>query len=429
MTIENSLSPYQWLEIACFAVGYLCIIFEHSIKVNKATSALIMAVVLWVLKFFDNTPDANNMMHLNHQLASVSQIILFLLGALTIVEQIHIHGGLSIVRKLLIRSTKFKTIFVVSAMTFLMSSILDNLTTTIVMVMMIRKSVEDRQLRLTLGGLVVIAANAGGAWTPIGDVTTTMLWIGGQLTSHYIITSLFIPSVACVTVSSFLMARAIPSRIVQTSEEDQIEPKALLVLIMGTLSLVMVPIFKAVTGLPPFMGMLFAMSIMWLVTDYIHKDYSDRDHLKIMNVFPRVDMSSILFFLGILLAVASLEEAGILHVWAQHLENALPTKEVVAIAIGLISAVVDNVPLVAGCMGMYNLIQYPTDSSFWSLIAYCAGTGGSILLIGSAAGVAFLGLEKVDFFWYLKRVTPAAFVGYIAGVAIWFLQSYIFACV
>lgn len=427
MAFEHSLSHYQWIEITCFIIGYACIIFEHSLRINKATSALLMAVVLWVLKFLDGIPHANNMLHLNHQLASISQIILFLLGALTIVEQIHIHGGLSIIRKFLTRSSRFKSIAVISAITFFMSSILDNLTTTIVMMMMIRKSVEDINFRLFFGGLVVIAANAGGAWTPIGDVTTTMLWIGGQLTSGHIISSLFLPSVVCVIVSALFMSRSIPRSIPWSNQEDKTEPHALLVLIMGASSLVMVPIFKALTGLPPFMGMLFAMSLMWFVTDFIHRNYEDRNHLKIINVFPRVDMSSILFFLGILLSVASLEEAGILEVWAAHLESTLPSKEIVAVAIGLISAVVDNVPLVAGCMGMYDIIQYPVNSSFWTLVAYCAGTGGSILLIGSAAGVAFMGLEKVDFFWYLRKVTPPALMGYFAGIAVWYLQNFFVA--
>ncbi len=423
MESSGQLTFLQWIEIACFVLGYFAIIFEHAIGINKATSALIMAVFLWAFKFCDGNPVSGNIQHLNEHLANISQVVLFLLGALTIVEQIHAHGGLAIVGRFLQTSSGVRALLLVSTISFFMSSLLDNLTTTIVMIMLLKKCIEDQKLRLVFGSVVVIAANAGGAWTPIGDVTTTMLWIGEKLSTTYIMSSLFLPSITCLIVSGLVLSRYIPKQIVPYQEAGKLEPKARTVLILGSLSLISVPIFKSVTGLPPFMGMLFAMAFMWLVTDVLHREYEEREHLRVMRIFPKVDMSGILFFLGILLAVSSLEEAGILHIWARFLDQAIPSKELVAFVIGLISAVIDNVPLVAASMGMYDAATYPLDNPFWSLIAYCAGTGGSILVIGSAAGVAFMGLEKVDFFWYMRRIGPAAFIGYTAGILVWILQN------
>ncbi len=413
-------SDLWWCKILCFTIGYFAIIFEHNIRINKATSALLMAISLWVLQFSGSIPLSQSLSSFNEHLASISQIVLFLFGALAIVEQVHAHGGLSLVSRFLNTSSGLKTTCLISCITFFLSSILDNLTTTIVMVMLLRKCVEDLELRLIFGGIVVIAANAGGAWTPIGDVTTTMLWIGQKLSTSYIITSLFLPSVACLVVALSVLFRHIPRTVEPYQDIEDLKPHGMLVLLFGFLSLLFVPIFKFVTGLPPFMGILFGVSVMWVLTDLLHRNHKDRESLRITHAFSHVDMSSILFFLGILLAVSALEDAGILKTWAANLNEIFPSREIMAFVIGLFSAVIDNVPLVAASMGMYD---YPIDNPFWSLIAYCAGTGGSILVIGSAAGVAFMGLENVNFFWYLKRIALPAFLGYVAGILVWILQT------
>lgn len=424
--IVTGLTTLQWMEIICFVVGYFAIIFEHSLGIHKTTSALLMAVVLWSLQFCDGTPLPGNLDHLSAHLSNICQVILFLLGALTIVEQMHVHGGLSIVGRCLRVSSGVYTLVLVSGITFFMAALLGNLTTTIVMLMLLKKSIEERELRWIFGGIIVIAANAGGVWAPIGDVTTTMLWIGGQLSSSGIVTTLFLPSLTCLIVSAFCMSRYVPAQIPHIKEIDTVAPKARTVLYCGTFALLFVPIFKYLTGLPPFMGMLFAMSMMWLVTDLLHSKHKDREYLRVVNIFPKIDMSGILFFLGILLAVSALEESGILMVWANALDDIFSSKIMIAYCIGLVSAVIDNVPLVAATMGMYDLHTYPMDDQLWSLIAYCAGAGGSVLVIGSAAGIAFMGLERVDFFWYAKKIGPAAFLGYSSGVIIWVMQNIIF---
>lgn len=414
----------NWM-IAIFALGYLLIIFEHIVHINKATSALIMAVGLWSLQFADGSFANINMSSFSEHLADVSQVILFLLSAVTIVEIIHAHGGFSMVANAIRVSSKKLCLLVVGALAFILSAVLDNLTTTIVFVVMLKKLLEHQEDRLIFGSVVVIAANAGGVWSPIGDVTTTMLWIGGQVSAIPLAQHLFLPSLACFLASSLWLSFSVKGQIQKkiVSRKDLIEPRGEIVFVLGILSLVFVPVFKLWTGLPPFMGILFSLSFMWLVTDMLHRKYDGRDHLKVPAILPRVDFSSVFFFLGILLSVNALETAGILHSFALWLDGAISSKAVVAIWIGLASAVIDNVPLVAGIMGMYDVTLYAKDHPFWLLMAYCAGTGGSILIIGSAAGVAFMGLEKVTFFWYLRKAGIAAAVGYFIGIAVYFFQA------
>jgi len=414
---------HNTLIIALFAIGYLLIIFEHATHLNKATTALIMAVLCWGVQFHREDVDGWNVQNLNMHLASVSQVILFLLGALTIVEIIHAHGGFEVMSQLMRIRSKSKALWVIGIATFFLSAVLDNLTTTIVMVMMMRKLVDNHEDRLIFGSVVVIAANAGGAWTPIGDVTTTMLWLGGQVSVAPLVQKLFFPSIVCLAVSLswfsvMFRGQRFPAIIQQKAA---FEPRGKMVFVLGILSLIAVPVFKMVTGLPPFMGMLLAMSFMWVATDMLHAKYSERQHLRVLALLPRIDLSSILFFLGILLSVNALETAGILEKLAHLLDQLFPSKAVIATLIGLASAVIDNVPLVAACMGMYDISVYPMDHTFWQLIAFTAGTGGSILIIGSAAGIAFMGIEKVTFFWYLKRVSIPAALGYFAGIGAYLL--------
>lgn len=410
------VNVYAYWIIAIFIVGYLMIIFEHQIGVNKATSALLMAVGCWGVQFADKTALSENAQHLSENLAEVSQIVLFLLGAITIVETINVHGGFSIIADFIMVRSKKLCIVLVAVLSFFLSSVLDNLTTTIVMVVLLRRIITHTNDRLIFGSAIVIAANAGGAWTPIGDVTTTMLWLGGQVTTLPLIQNLFIPSFVCAVVAvgalSFSVKGIIQQDIVQNTV---IEHKGELVLVCGMLSLIFVPIFKMLTGLPPFMGILFSMSFMWLLCDLLHRP-AERNHLRVISIFPKIDLSSIFFFLGILLSVGALEASGTLKLLAVWLDYQVPSKVAVASLIGVASAVVDNVPLVAATMGMYDIQTYMPDHPFWLLIAFCAGTGGSMLIIGSAAGVAFMSLEKVDFFWYLRKAAMPAALGYIAGI-------------
>ncbi len=413
--------------LVIFVLGYLAIIFEHKIGVNKTTSALLTAGILWALVF--QSPEISQFHHyrfLQEELSGVIQIVLFLIGALAIVEVINAHKGFSHVAALLNIRSKRKLLWVVGFITFFLSAILDNLTTTIVMVSLIKKVIPEKEDRWTIGSAIVIAANAGGAWTPIGDVTTTMLWIGGQLTSWNIITSLFLPSLACLVLALIPLQFFLKGEVTHQLTKQKTEPHGLLVLILGVSALVFVPIFKSITGLPPFMGILFGLAIIWMVTDFLHQGHPERGHLRVSGIMKRVDLPSVVFFLGILLAVGALHEVGILEELANFLDQTLKSPVLIATVIGILSAIVDNVPLVAASMGMYNLSEFPTDSSFWELIAYTAGTGGSMLIIGSAAGVVFMGIEKTDFFFYLKRVTLSAAIGYFGGIGVYLLQQSFF---
>ncbi len=416
------MDTYNLAMILIFVIGYLFIIFEHQIGINKATSALFTAVILWALQF--HIHQGASFEHLNQHLANITAVILFLFGALTIVEMIHAHGGFNLVAQWINLHSKVATLWVISIITFFLSAVLDNLTTTIVMVMLIKKIIANREDRLCFGSAVVIAANAGGAWTPIGDVTTTMLWVGGQISTGPTITALFLPSLACLVVALAFFSYLLRGKKAEILEKQAltIDPAGKALFILGIILLVLVPVFKMVTGLPPFMGMLFSVSILWLVTDLMHRHDDTSQHLRILSILPRVDFSGMIFFLGILLSVGALETAGLLHDLADWLNSTVTSKEALATYVGIISAIIDNIPLVAACMGMYDLATYPMDSTLWQLIAYTAGTGGSLLIIGSAAGVAFMGIEKVDFFWYIRKATIPAALGYFAGIGVYLLM-------
>lgn len=411
--------------IFVFIIGYLLITIEHITKINKAAIALLMAVVCWILQFGNGSwTHLENMRHLGEHLADISQVIFFLIGALTIVEIINAHNGFKVLSNHIKIKSKKKMFWTVGLIAFFLSSILDNLTTTIVMIAFLQKIIENRNDRLIIGGGVVIAANAGGAWTPIGDVTTTMLWIGNQITTFNIMKEIFLPSIVCFIVSFFLLSFSLKGSMdfkENKFEENENEPYGEIVFWLGIAALIFVPIFKGLTGLPPYMGMLFGLSFLWIITDILHSKYLNRGHLRVPEILGKIDLSSALFFLGILLCIDSLESAGILNRLALYLDHNIGYTSIIALMIGLASAVVDNVPLVAATMGMYELSQYPTDSPFWSLIAYCAGTGGSILIFGSAAGVVFMGLERADFIWYLKKISLPALLGFFAGALVYIL--------
>ncbi|XP_052193040.1 sodium/proton antiporter 2 isoform X2 [Diospyros lotus] len=405
-----------------FGIGYAGIIFEESLAFNKSGVGLLMAVSLWVIRIIGAPSTDIAVSELSHASAEVSEIVFFLLGAMTIVEIVDAHQGFKLVTDNITTRKPRILLWVVGFVTFFLSSVLDNLTSTIVMVSMLRKLVPPSEYRKLLGAVVVIAANAGGAWTPIGDVTTTMLWIHGQISTLQTMKDLFVPSavslavpLALLSLTSEVNGKGVDSPNILASEP--IAPRGQLVLSVGIGALVFVPVFKAITGLPPYMGILLGLGVLWILTDAIHYGESERQQLKVPQALSRIDTQGVLFFLGILLSVSSLEAAGILRELANYLDAHVPNVELIASIIGLVSAIIDNVPLVAATMGMYDLASFPKDSEFWQLVAYCAGTGGSILVIGSAAGVAFMGMEKVDFFWYFRKVSGFAFAGYAAGIA------------
>jgi Na+/H+ antiporter NhaD/arsenite permease-like protein len=419
--------PAFWILLS-FIVGYLFIVLEQVTEISKTTVALLMAVVCWSLLFTNVTiPHAEHVETLNAHLGKASEIVLFLLGALAIVEVISVHNGFWLVTRLITAKTKIALLWVVGLTAFFLSAILDNLTTTVVMVTLLRQLVAPSEDRLLMGGAIVIAANAGGAWTPIGDVTTTMLWIGGQVTAWGVIKAIFMPSLVCVVVSMLCLSYQLRSREpLRPSVEGRREvkaPFANLVFVLGISALLFVPIFRQLTGLPPLMGMLFGLSVLWLVTDLLHARFHDRRHLRVPSVLSRIDIAGVLFFLGILLAVDTLAISNILQAFATWIDRTVPSHAWTALIIGLGSAVVDNVPLVAASMGMYDLSNIPPGSVFWHEIAYAAGTGGSILVIGSAAGVALMGLENVSFFWWVRRVSFAALLGFLAGFGAYHLWT------
>lgn len=408
--------------IIAFGIGYVLITLEHLLKINKAAAAILMAVVCWTIYFIASPATlAIDLDLLNEHLAQDAQIVLFLLGAMTIVELIDSHRGFKVITDHITMRSKRKLLWTTCILAFFLSSVLDNLTSTIVMVSLLRKLIPVKEERLLFGAMMVIATNSGGAWTPIGDVTTTMLWINGQISTVGIMKALFLPSLVCLIVPLLLQSLFLKGEYAEThpSTHQKTEPKGILVFWMGVGSLVFVPIFKTLTGMPPFVGILLGLGIMWLVTDLFHYKHEQRKHLSVPHALTRVDVSGVLFFLGILLAINALEAAGILKELSDSLSAHVQSVEIVAFLIGIISAIIDNVPLVAATMGMYSMETYPMDAKLWEMIAYCAGTGGSILIIGSAAGVAFMGLEKVSFAWYFKRISWLAFLGYIAGFLVY----------
>ncbi|KAH7672279.1 Citrate transporter-like domain-containing protein [Dioscorea alata] len=404
-----------------FSIGYAGIIFEESLAFNKSGVALLMAVSLWVIRSIGAPSTDIAVTELTRSSAEVSEIVFFLLGAMTVVEIVDAHQGFKLVTDNITTRNPRVLLWVVGFVTFILSSILDNLTTTIIMVSLLRKLVPPSEYRKLLGAVVVIAANAGGAWTPIGDVTTTMLWIHGQISTLQTMKGLFIPCVLSLAVPLALMSltsevNGADRKSANVLASDQMAPRGQLVFFVGVGALVFVPVFKAVTGLPPYMGMLLGLGVLWILTDAIHYGNSGRQSLKVPQALSRIDSQGILFFLGILLSVGSLEAAGVLRELANYLDAHFPNIELIASAIGVVSAIIDNVPLVAATMGMYDLTSFPRDSEFWQLVAFCAGTGGSMLIIGSAAGVAYMGMEKVDFFWYLRKVSGFALIGYTTGI-------------
>jgi Na+/H+ antiporter NhaD/arsenite permease-like protein len=417
--------------LTIFIIGYLAIAIEHQIKLNKAASALITGVLCWTI-YIINGADHEAAQHaLQEHMGEISGILFFLLGAMTIVELIDAHDGFESISSSIKTTNKFNLLAIIAVLAFFLSAVLDNLTTTIVLISLIAKLVKDTKEKLIFASLIVIAANAGGAWSPIGDVTTTMLWIGGQITTKEIIKDVFVPSAISVVIPLFGLGFMLKGKITPSIDDKQIAARSKplernLVLVVGLLSLLFVPVFKTWTGLPPFMGMLFSLGVMWLITEMIHsgKDTIDKDNLSVNFAIRKIDTPSILFFLGILISVAALQTAGTLNEMADYLNQQIGDQKLIVVVLGLFSAVIDNVPLVAATQGMYNLTEFPTDHPFWLFLAYCSGTGGSILIIGSAAGVAAMGLTKIEFFWYLKKVSIWALLGYLSGAAVFVLMSW-----
>lgn len=443
--------------IVVFIIGYLCIALEHPIKINKTASAILAGVLCWTL-FVLSTPTESLLnsvqftgflerlklelgdkfaalgqtelfrhfvvSELSHHLASISEILFFLMGAMTIVELVDAHHGFRFITDRISTKNPKTLLWIICWVTFFLSSVLDNLTTSIVMVSLIRKLIPNKDMRLFFAGMIVIAANAGGAWTPIGDVTTTMLWIGGQISTAGIIKVMFLPSVVCMLTPLVYLSFTLKGELGESKESELNDQGTtvgggMLMLVLGVGALVSVPVFKTFTHLPPYLGMLGGLGILWVVSELIHPELDDavKKNYTAAGALSRIDVPSVLFFLGILLAVGALESMLTLHHFAEYLAHTLGDNRVIITLIGLLSAVVDNVPLVAASMGMYSMDVYPQDHLIWEYLAYCAGTGGSILIIGSAAGVAVMGMEKVDFIWYTKRISIVAMMGYFGGAA------------
>ncbi len=418
------------LFIAVFVLTYAAITLEHQLKLNKSAPALLGAGVLWSLYALHLGDNQALTQHLNESLVGTAQIIFFLMGAMTIVEVVDTHNGFDVITRRIQTKRLSTLMWLVGTVTFFLSAVLDNLTTAIVMVSLMKKLLQEREDRLFFAGIIVIAANAGGAWSPIGDVTTTMLWIGGQVTALGIMKTLFLPSVVAALIPLAITAWLLRGQVVNApaqrtdtvSKSAAFEGKLMFTLGLGIL--VLVPVFKTVTGLPPFMGILLGLGLLWLVGDFLHKSKVEEDkvHLTLAHAMSRIDLSSLTFFIGILLSVAVLEHTHILSDLAQWLNEHVDRLDLIVLLIGFASAVVDNVPLVAASMGMYSMTDYPPDSFLWEFIAFCAGTGGSMLIIGSAAGVAAMGLEKINFFWYVKHISGLALAGYLAGALVYVVQ-------
>lgn len=454
--------------IVVFIIGYFFIVVEHVVNVNKAAFALLIGVLSWGIYAIGAESILNlgfshswsefsvgkevdvhlirefvTQHELFHHLGDISSILFFLLGAMTIVELIDRYQGFSVITSKIDSTSITKLIWIVGGLTFFMSALLDNLTTTIILLTLLKKMISKKEFRWLFASLVVMAANAGGAWSPIGDVTTIMLWIGGQITAGSIVTTLIMPSIVNTLVVTAIFARVfkghrIPPQLpVTETSQFTTRKEQVFMLVIGSIALISVPIFKAYTHLPPFMGMMLGLGVMWVITDrYMNgRSHNDKRRLTVSVALKSVDIETILFFLGILLGVSALQSAGQLDVLAGWLQVNCPNVYASNICIGVLSAIVDNVPLVAASMGMYDvhaagvtgaMADYVQDGNFWNLLAYCAGTGGSILIIGSAAGVAAMGIEKIDFVWYMRRMAPIAFAGYMAGVLMYYVQSLVF---
>ncbi len=422
--------------VVVFIVAYAAIALEHPLKINKSASALVGAGLLWTIYALATGDHHLVSEQLGESLTGTAQIVFFLMGAMAIVEVVDAHNGFEVITQR-IRTTKLSTLmWLVGFVTFFLSSVLDNLTTTIVMISLMRKLLAKHDDRLFFAGIIVIAANSGGAWSPIGDVTTTMLWIGGQITALAIIKSVLLPALVSMVIplaiTAFVLRGKPLESPVSAAGENGIKTSEFernLMFFLGIGILVAVPAFKTITHLPPFMGILFGLGILWLVGDLVHRHKEDefKQHLTLVHALSKIDMSSLVFFVGILLSVATLEHTHILSSLAGWLNEMVGRQDVIVLIIGMVSAIVDNVPLVAASMGMYSLSEFPADHFLWQFLAYCAGTGGSILIIGSAAGVAAMGLEKIHFFWYVKKISGLALVGYFAGAGVYLLQHQILA--
>lgn len=476
------------LIIAIFIIGYLMIALEHPLKINKAASALLTGTILWVL-YIMNAPDFESLVSsegfksfvqdphaaglslleqcqqyiVEHQIlisiGEICQTLIFLIGAMIIVELVDVHGGFEFITNRITTRKARSLLIMISVLTFFMSSVLDNLTTSIVMIMLIRKIIADQKTRWLFGSMIIIAANSGGAWSPIGDVTTIMLWIKGNISTSETIPHLILPSLVSMFVPLFLMARQLKGSVESPVQEGRMDNNStcctdeffilahrerLYIFILGILCLLFVPVFKMVTHLPPFMGVMIGVSILWFFTEFIYgkkEDLEEDRKLRVSKVVHRIDGATLLFFLGILLAVEVLRYTGILGAFASWLDDSVGNVFIVNMVIGALSAVVDNVPLVAGAMGMYPVMteeavaasadpiywmNFVQDGTFWQFLAYCAGVGGSMLIIGSAAGVVVMGLEQISFGWYLKRISGLALLGYLAGAFVYILQCVVF---
>lgn len=435
--------------IVAFVAGYLCITLESLTKINKAAIALLMCVVCWTLlmvspgAYYPDVASDGVLHHISevieHHLGDAAGTLFFLMGAMTIVEIVDSNGGFNFVRDIMKTRSKRKLLWRVAIATFFLSAILDNLTTSIVMIMVLRKLVQSREERLIYASLIIISANSGGAFSPIGDVTTIMLWIKGVITTQGILTEIFIPSLVSMLVPAFILQYSLSGKFdkeqnLVTAEISQFtKVQRNIIFWLGVGGLVFVPIFKSITHLPPFMGILLVLGVLWTVTEIFHHNTSEDDTMakRVSDLLSRIDLSTIMFFLGILMAVAVLQEIGVLTALGTGLNEVfVGNYYVINGIIGVLSSIVDNVPLVAGCMGMYPVAEtgaMAIDGIFWQLLAYCAGVGGSMLIIGSAAGVVVMGLEKITFGWYLKRITWIAFVGYLAGIVTYWLQQALLA--
>ena len=436
--------------VVVFIIGYLCIALETLTKVNKAAVALLMLVACWTLYMFDPgnfaaglSPDgiaAAASSVIEGHLGSTATTLFFLMGAMTIVEVVDQNGGFNFVRDMMKTKSKRALLWRITFLTFFLSAILDNMTTAIVMVMILRKLVADRKDRLIYASLVIIAANSGGAFSPIGDVTTIMLWNKSLITAAGVIKELFIPSLVSVAIPAYILSLSLKGKVAggaslaaETAHNDFTDRQRKAVFWLGVGGLVFVPIFKSVTHLPPFVGILLVLGVLWTVTELFYRNAREDNggmQKRITNIISRIDMGTILFFLGILMAVACLQEVGVLAALGEGLNAAFDGNHyLVTGLIGVLSSIIDNVPLVAGCMGMYPLAavgDMAQDGIFWQLLAYCAGVGGSMLIIGSAAGVVVMGLEKITFGWYMKRISWIAFIGYVAGILAYWVEKTIF---
>lgn len=418
------------LTTVVFILGYTFIAIEHKIKIDKAASAILTGVLCWLLYFLSQHNPSESDKHLLESLGEISAILFFLLGAMTIVEVIDSHEGFNLITDMVKTRSKTKILVIISVLTFFLSAVLDNLTTSIVMVSLCRRLLTDKKDRLWFASMVIIAANAGGAWSPIGDVTTTMLWIGGQITTGTIILDTFIPSVVVCLVPLAIVIFKFRGQQTDASlknKDIRVAPESRVILFAGIGMLIFVPIFKTLTHMPPFTGMLISLGVIWVLSSiiHVHKHPDERHKYSVANALRRIDTTSILFFLGILLAVSALQAFGALRMLADFINSYIENIYITGTILGVLSAIIDNVPLVAAAQGMYGLEMFSTDHPFWAFLALSAGTGGSMIIIGSAAGVAVMGIEKIDFFWYLKNISLLALLGFLAGLGTFILQVWL----